>query len=257
MEKYSVKSIRQILADSHEITFLKITSFSDGTLVKVEGQTYVDDLPVSELRLVLKDTRRRRKETYQKAGVTKEECSDGLETEEFSQAFAQYFADHPGLIVGHGIEKTLPEINHMLNEPLRNKFLDTHAMSLFCKDSCNGMDVKEVFETCLRIYARLERVERNKLQCVLKSVSYWEQKIRNKWTYARSFLFFRTSVGTIYYDLDREKWDMSRKERTRTGLVVESFDLDDVVRQAFRKYGVRSLTELEMKIRANAKASCA
>lgn len=52
---------------------------------------------------------------------------------------------------------------------------------------------------------------------------------------------------------------MTAKERSRTGLAIETFDVDDLKKQAFQKYRVRDLSELEMRLRADMKPgfSCA
>ena len=274
-ENYSAENVKAVLGRGDEITFIHVAMYSDGILAMIEAETFEADnqghrgAMVSKFRAVLADRKNRRDPTYKKAGLKKEEARGGMPEAEFSSAVSRYFAEHPGVIVGYDVGKLVRAVNKILQEnrslPVVNEVFDIHEMALRCKEVCSSDSLKvaeDTFDACMKIYARMERVERNKIQSILRGASYWEYHVpKGKgWTMSKFFLFFRTSTGTVYYDLENEKWDITDKERKRTGLRIENFDVEDILGQALRKYSAKDIRELEFKLKMAAeekKPACA
>lgn len=86
------------------------------------------------------------------------------------------------------------EILHRMISSIGNEYLDIHAMALYCREPyrAGGLKVMEsLFVNCMRVYARLDRAELNKIQCSLKKACYWEQEVRSKrnWVTGRGICF--------------------------------------------------------------------
>lgn len=240
-----------MLRGQNEITFLDAIFFSEGTAARVSAETrnLEDGGLIDRFYAVRRDEKNRKQTTYGKLGVTKDEIRAGMPPEEFEASVFDYFTRHSGPAAGLDAKN----ISALLKRA-GNPVLDMHSLSLYCQEPVGDgspEDLRETFDACIRVCARLERAKKNRIECILKSVRYWTQSCsQGTRSFLKKFLFFYTSAGAVYYDIGREKWGMSRKEQERTGFRIEYFDTENILDQAFRKYRVGSVKELEMKIRA-------
>lgn len=255
---YAIDDVLNIIQANKEFTFLNVACTNDA-IIKVHVETYYDESslsdkqPIDQLTIVFKDTKKRQTKTLAKLGVTKEEIQNGLPDNEGSFKLSEYFIKHDGIIVSYQTDAKVRRLNKKIQEnmfkSISNYTLDIKAMAKICKidypDLGTITNTKRAFKSCLNIYDRLKHIEMNKQGCIVHYAYYMEFGGCNK----LQRIFCKTSIGDIYYDPVKDRWDMSKKERDKTGLMIESFDLNDVKSQLRTKYHVYNMSELQIKLR--------
>ena len=192
-EKYDKKNVIHTVKTAKNITFLCVSAFSDGRIAAVHIETYDDTalqnkfrvLPVDSLELVLKDTKKRQKKTYEKIGLTKEIMENGICDEEFCQKVSDYFIEYDGLIVGYGAKTSITQLNKLIQSSqmkcIENQYYDLMYMLKVCQeadypDTGDTKNTKEAFKVCVHAYEKMERLELNKRGCSLNYAYYWENE---------------------------------------------------------------------------------
>lgn len=256
---YEVDDVLKIVKTNTEFTFLNV-AYTNDAVIKVEAETYQADennlqgkQPIDQLIIVFKDTKKRQAKTLEKLGVTKEELENGVPDDEGSLMLSEYFIKHDGIIVSYQTDAKVRRLNKRIQanmfKSISNYTFDIKAMVKLCKIDCPDLgtitNTKRALKCCLKKYDRMKHVEMNKQGCIVNYAYYMELGECNK----LKRIFCKTSIGAIYYDPVKDRWDMSKKERDKTGLMIESFDLNDVKSQLRNKYNVCNMSELEIKLR--------
>lgn len=261
-EKYDKKNVTHTVKTAKNITFLCVSAFSDGRIAAIHAETYDDTalqnkfrvLPVDSLELVLKDTKKRQKRTYEKIGLTKEIMENGICDEEFCRKVSDYFIEYDGLIVGYGAKTSITQLNKLIQSSqmkcIENQYYDLMYMLKVCQeadypDTGDTKNTKEAFKVCVHAYEKMEQLELNKRGCSLNYAYYWE----NEHNRAVKWIICNTSLANIYYDTLRKKWGITKKEQKKANnMRIEAIDTDDIESQLFRKYHVNNLEELQKKL---------
>lgn len=245
-EKYERDNFDLVLNSCKLITFLTVFKLYDGNIIKIEAETYrkeeLNNQPVDRIRIICKDTKRRKEETLKKCGVTKEEVLNGCAN--YMTKITEYFEKNKGLIL---LDNAKDEKINVFNTVAMAKKCDERY-----KPTGNIDEMKSLFISCLKRYERLEIVEMNKFECTVDYAYYWASQYRQsiKW------VFCVTSIGRIYYDTLTKQWNMTRKEKEKTGLIIEHFDIKDVEAQLIKKYKVDCMDTLVEILRRKAEDNC-
>lgn len=266
MEYYSKESIQEEIEKAKDISFVYFTFHADKVLARIQVKTYSKDLsgtPIDSLDIICKDTKNRQNKTYEKIGITKEQSKNGFSQERTAKLLSDYFIEHNGIIVGYkNIFNDIKKINEGILsygfEKIINCKFDTEKMLKECAEpakKCNAVnDIKLAYTAYIRKVKRIEAAEQNKQSCSVEYAYYHETRLYNKISGVetkKKFLFCKTQIGLIYYDLIKQKWMMSIKERRETGLMIENFDTKDIEKQMLKKYHAKDFETLVNKLKQN------
>ena len=248
------KKILSLFHSVGEITILDIGITSDNTILRVAAKSYrIDSYEcIDEINIVFKDCKKRQKKTLEKLGLTKEQIENGFDEEPGFRMISENFIQHNTLTAGTNISKTIKAINRKAEQyslkKIESAAFDVFKESDYCgieydKNRISMNEMLQLIKKCIKKYTEINELEQNKYECVLNYAYYKELEYGRK----RYLIYCNTSIGNIYYDLDKDVWVMTKKEKQKTGLIIENFDVDDIKRQIRQKYHVMNMSEFAKK----------
>lgn len=266
MHFYDKKNIELQMQKSEDITFINVTILNKTEILKIEVETYEINTDnnsgigkkMDSLSIICYDEKRRRPATLEKIGATREDLLNGMKEPDFAKILSEYFIMHDGIIVSYKTYTQIAALNKIIQKykykSIENTIFDMRMMTKYCRESYIDKEsidnTKEAFCFCMRKYRRLEKLEQNKYSCVVNYAYYWISEYRNY----MEWICCNTSIGVIYYDILSERWGITKKESKKTGLLIESVDVDDVKKQLFIKYRVNNMEELKNKLKERREA---
>lgn len=264
--QYEKENIEIQLQKVENITFLNVISVGTEVL-KIEAETYTIageeeglcqkfENKVDTLNIICHDEKKRRASTLKKLHATIEDLLNGIEEPDVAKVLSDYFIKYDGIIVSYKTYSQISAINKIIQKyqykSIDNIFFDIKLMAKQCGESCDKSDtisgIRESFISCLKKYKRIEKIERNKKSCVVNYAYYWHGEYQNY----MEWIFCNTSIGIVYYDTIFEKWGITQKEKRKTGMMIESIDTEEIEQQLFKKYCVRSMSDLKVKLKEKA-----
>lgn len=283
MPKYDVQNIKNMISKTGCITFLSVISIGKDIL-RITCKTYKINkslefpnldthcsIPEAAESLaqftegpwiftdsediIMKDEKRRKASTLEKAGISQKEHENGIEKKQAAKILSEYFIKNNCLIIADKAGTKVRMLNRVIAEyEMKNIACCTLDIGKMIKKCEIEAEIKtgpeeiesiaEAVKKCLKIYAKLEKISRNKCGCTVSYAYYWE----NEKVCDMMWIICVTSIGKIYYDTIYDRWGITQKEHKKTGLVIEHFDINDIKCQLMQKYHVRTMEELRLKL---------
>lgn len=258
---YDKDKVQQTLNECKDITFIKVSFFSDKKVAEIKAETYHADAyqdkfrcePIDSLHLICRDEKKRKPKTYEKLKLKKEDFENGTEEHNAAKMLSDYFIEHTGIIVSYKTQAIVNALNKIIQKYsfkcISNSFYDMSYMIKVCNEDYPDMssinNTVEAFKMCLHQYKNMKHLEQNKMTCAVNYAYYWE----NEFQTTTKWIVCNTSLAIIYYDTLRNRWGITKKEQKKTNMRIERIDTMDVEQQLLKKYRSKDLSELEEKLK--------
>lgn len=243
----------------HNVNIMNVIFYPDGEIAKIEAINYTKDNCLegikskttknNKIKIINRGTKKTRQiKTLEKVGLTKEEFKNGKQPEEFENEIVNFLNMNPGTTFVNNASRIL----NIIKKTTNNTFIDIKELGK--RYAVTGLKIESVdnirtgFNACLRKDKKIKRIELNRPECKVISCYYGEQQIENKrsgFIQIKKYLFCKTSIGTIYYDIVKGKWAISQKEKNRTGFIIESFDTSEITKCLCQMYKADSFDKLK------------
>ncbi len=244
------KNILSALDNIKEITILNADTSSEGKILHITANTYniKSGITIDTIDIIFNDLKKRQKRTLDKLGLTKEQLNNGIDEESGLRQISEYFINHDSLIAGINIKSLIKIINKKLEmyslKKINGLFFDIFKESEYCgiefyKNKKSFEYILALTEQCIKRYKKISEIENNKYDCVLNYAYYRELEYGKK----QHLIYCNTTIGVIFYDIDKDEWAIAKKEQKRTGLIIENFDIENIKQQIRLKYKVRNMSE--------------
>lgn len=303
MSKYDAQNITKMILKTGRITFLSVITIGKDIL-RICCKTYSDVSkqkgPLSQIindsswmltdskDIIMKDKKKRKASTLEKAGISQEEHEHGITQEQAAKMLSDYFIKNDCIIIASKAGSKVRMLNKMITESrpqiCSTASSDTIETYTKCSENNSSESMKliscelqfdidkmlkkceiaaeiktgpeeieamiKALKKCLKTYSKLEKISKNKCECTLSYAYYWESEN----VCDMMWIICVTSIGSIYYDTIYDRWGITQKEHKKTGLVIEHFDINDIKRQLMERYHVKTMEELKLKLIAIRKA---